>query len=217
MGLGSRYSDRFAQLYRVVGFDRGNVRAGVLWQAGLDAMNSDEADPEQVLGLFSDAAEQTHGMQERAEIYRQMSDFASRQDGHTFKLRAVEYARLAFRLDPSNPEIQVQYGTALHVLSYAHYNSARFGEALKLAREATAFTWEGDEVAYFDLSRAEANFGKKLDAVRHAQRAYEAARRRYKGDEIQPYRQNYANILRQFGMPHEATIIENDHPEEQER
>ncbi|MDQ7007126.1 MAG: hypothetical protein Q9Q40_07825 [Acidobacteriota bacterium] len=210
MGLGGRFTDRFAQLYRVVGFDRGNVRAGVLWQSGLDLMNTDGADPEEVLGLFSEAAAETRGLPERAEIYRQMSDFASRQDGYDYRLRAVEYARQAFKLDPAEPEIQVQYGTSLHVLAYAHYNSGRFGESLELAREAIAFQWEGDEVAYFDLSRAEANFGMKLEALRHAQQAYEQALRKLGGDEVQPYRQNYANILRQFGMGRQATIVEHD-------
>jgi len=210
MGFGGKFTDRFAQLYRVVGFDRGNVRAGVLWQLGLDLMNTDGSDPEEVLGLFSEAATETRGLRERAEIYRQMSDFASRQDGYNYRLRAVEYARQAFKLDPANPEIQVQYGTSLHVLAYAHYNSGRFDESLKLAREAISFQWEGDEVAYFDLSRAEANFGLKLEALRHAQQAYEQARHKLGGEEVQPYRQNYANLLRQFGMARQATIVEQE-------
>jgi len=115
---------------------------------------------------------------------------------------------MAFKLDPSNEEIQVQYGTSLHVVSYAHYNSGRYKDALKVAREATSFQWKGDEVAYFDLSRAQANFGDKINALVHAERAFDKARRKLEGPELQPFRQNYANILRQFGLGQKAQSIE---------
>lgn len=210
LGFGTKYDDRFAQLYQVVGFDNGNVRAGVLWQTGLDEMNGNEAGPQDVLDVFTEAAQATQGFHQRAEIYRQMADYASRQDGHAFKLKAVEYGRLAFKLDPRNQDIQVQYGTSLHVVSYAHYNSGRYEDALKVAREATSFEWDGDEVAYFDLSRAQANFGDKIDALVHAEKAYDKARKKYSGAELQPFRQNYANILRQFGLTQKAQDIEND-------
>ncbi len=208
MGFGSRFADRFAQLYEVVGFDDGNTRAGVLWQIGLDMMNAGEAPPREVLDTFTEAAAVTRGQRERAEVFRQMSDFASRQDAHEFKLEAVEYARKAFRLDPDNTEIRVQYGTSLHVLSYAHFLSGRFREALDIAEEAVSFEWEGDEVAYFDLSRAQANFGDKINALVNAERAYQKARARFSDDELQPFRQNYVNILRQFGLPKKAEEIE---------
>ncbi len=208
LGFGTKYDDRFAQLYSVVGFDNGNVRAGVLWQIGLDLMNGTEPDTDEVLSTFDEAALAAHGRLQRAEIYRQMADYASRQDGHTYKLKAVEYGRLAFKLDPSNEEIQMQYGTSLHVVSYAHYNSGRFKDALKVAREATSFEWNGDEVAYFDLSRAQANFGDKINALVHAEKAFDKARRKYDGPEVQPFRQNYANILRQFGLGVKAKDVE---------
>lgn len=208
MGFGSRFADRFARLYEVVGFDDGNTRAGVLWQIALDMMNGGEHTPREVLDTFAEAAAETRGQRERAEIFRQMSDFASRQDEHQFKLDAVEYARKAFRLDPDNPEIRVQYGTSLHVLSYAHFQSGRFREALDVAEEAVAFEWEGDEVAYFDLSRAQANFGDKINALVNAEKAWQKARTRFEGDELQPFRQNYVNILRQFGLPRKAEEIE---------
>ncbi|MDQ7007321.1 MAG: hypothetical protein Q9Q40_08815 [Acidobacteriota bacterium] len=208
LGFGTKYDDRFAQLYQVVGFDEGNVRAGVLWQIGLDLMNSDGSDPKEVMEVFAEAAQATRGYPQRAEIYRQMADYASRQDGHAFKLKAVEYGRLAFKLDPRNPDIQVQYGTSLHVISYAHYNQGRYEDALKTASEATSFEWDGDEVAYFDLSRAQANFGDKIQALIHAEKAYDKARKKYTGAELQPFRQNYANILRQFGLSQKAKDIE---------
>jgi hypothetical protein len=208
LGFGSEYDDRFAQLYQVVGFDDGNTRAGVLWQTGLDLMNSEGSAPEEVLDTFGEAAQQTQGFEQRAEIYRQMADFASRQDGHDYKLKAVEYGRMAFRLDPDNSEIQVQYGTSLHVISYAHYTSGRFDDALDAAREATSFEWEGDEVAFFDLSRSQANFGDKINALRHAEKAYQKARKKYGGAELQPFQQNYVNILRQFGLSAKAAQIE---------
>jgi hypothetical protein len=210
MGFGSKFDERFAQLYQVVGFDGGNVRAGVLWQTGLDLMNTEGELPDDVLGVFKEAAVAARGPRERAEIYRQMADFASRQDGHAFKLQAVEYGRLAFRLDPSNKDIQLQYGTSLHVVSYAHYNQGRFEDALSFAKEATSFEWDGDEVGLFDLSRAQANFGDKINALQHAEAAYDKARRKYSGAEVAPFRQNYANILRQFGFAQKAAEVEAD-------
>ncbi len=208
LGLESTYAERFVQLYDVLGWDDGNVRAGVLWQTGLDMMNGAEAAPDEVLATFREAAEQTKERKNRAEILRQMADFASRQDEHRYKLEAVEYGRMAFRLDPMNPEIQQQFGTSLHVVSYAHFNQGRYIEALKTAREAISFEWEGDEVAYFDLSRAQANFGEKIDALVNAEKAYDKARRKYTDDELQPFRQNYVNILRQFGLSAKAMQVE---------
>ncbi|RMG44559.1 MAG: hypothetical protein D6718_09845 [Acidobacteria bacterium] len=208
LGFGTKFDDRFNQLFQVVGFDDGNVRAGVLWQTGLDMMADPESDPDEVLDTFRKAAEATKGYRHRAEIYRQMADYASRLDEHKYKLQAVEYGRMAFRLDPENHDIQVQYGTSLHVISYANYNQGRYEEALKAAKEATSFEWDGDEVAYFDLSRAQANFGDKINALTNAEIAYEKAKRKYEGEELQPFRQNYVNILRQFGLSARADQIE---------
>jgi hypothetical protein len=208
MGFATQYDDRFAQLYQVVGFDNGNVRAGVLWQIGLDLMNTEGTKPDEALEVFRQAAEATRGHRERAEVYRQMADYSSRQEGHGFKLQAVEYGRLAFKLDPGNADIQVQYGTSLHVISYAHFNASRFKEALHAAEEATSFEWEGDEVGYFDLSRAQANFGDRISALTNAERAYDKARKKYQGAELQPFRQNYVNVLRQFGLTQKAQEVE---------
>lgn len=207
-GFGTQFEDRFAQLYQVVGFDDGNVRAGVLWQTGLDLMNTAGTEPDLVLATFKEAADVTRSNREKAEVYRQMADFSSRQDPHNYKLQAVEFGRTAFRLDPTDKDIQIQYGTSLHVISYAHYNAGRYQEAREAAREATSFDWEGDEVGFFDLSRAEANFGDKINALTHAERAYDKARRRYSGAELVPFRQNFANILRQFGLGAKAAAIE---------
>jgi hypothetical protein len=209
MGFASKFDERFAQLHQVVGFDNGNTRAGVLWQTGLDLMNTEGSKTDDVLEVFRQAADATKGHKERAEVYRQMADYSSRQEGHAYKLQAVEYGRLAFRLDPENPDIQVQYGTSLHVISYAHFNAQRFQEALQAAKEATSFEWDGDEVGYFDLSRAEANFGDKINAITHAERSYDKARRKYTGQELQPYLQNYVNILRQFGLAAKAQQVES--------
>ncbi len=209
MGFASKYDDRFAQLYQVVGFDSGNVRAGVLWQTGLDLMNTEGANPDEALELFRQAAEATKGHIERAEVYRQMADYSSRQEGHGYKLQAVEYGRLAFKLDPDNQDIQMQYGSSLHVISYAHFNANRFKEALHAAEEATSFEWGGDEVGYFDLSRAQANFGDRINAISHAERAFDKARKKFQGAELQPFKQNYVNILRQFGLAQKATEVES--------
>ncbi|UCF66994.1 MAG: hypothetical protein JSV80_14590 [Acidobacteriota bacterium] len=210
LGFGSEFDDRFNQLYQVVGFDNGNVRAGVLWQTGLDMMASEDSSIDDVITVFREAAQATRGQVERAEVYRQLADYASRQDDHKYKLQAVEYGRLAFRLNPENTDIQVQYGTSLHVVSYAHYSRGRYEDALQSAREATSFEWEGDEVAFFDLSRAEANFGDKINALKHAEMAFDKARRKFAEEELQPYRQNYINILRQFGLSAKADQLEAD-------
>ncbi len=208
LGFGSQFDDRFAQLYEVVGFDDGNAKAGVLWQTALDMMNSPDGDVDLTLETFALAAAETRGNTNRAEVFRQMADYASRQDESDYKLKAVEYGRMAFKLDPENSEIQVQYGTSLHVVSYAHYTSGRYDDALDFAREATSFSWDGDELAFFDLSRSQANFGDRINALVHAERAYKKALKKYTDEELQPFRQNYVNILRQFGLAQKASQVE---------
>ena len=208
LGFGSPYDDRFAQLHQVVGFDGGNVLAGVLWQTGLDEMNTEGSKPDDVLDTFRQAAKATRGPKERAEILRQMSDYASRQDEFDYKLKAVEYGRQAFALDPSNKDVQAQYGTSLHVVSYANFSSGKFQQALEYAKEATGFAWDGDEVAYFDLSRAQANFGDKIAALTNAETAYDKARRKYAPAEAAPFRQNFVAVLRQFGLAQRAAQVE---------
>ncbi|MBP7147636.1 MAG: hypothetical protein KBD01_08835 [Acidobacteria bacterium] len=210
LGFGTAYDDRFVQLYQVVGFDDGNVRAGVLWQAGLDMMSAEAPVADEVLKTFNEAAEVARSDRAKAEVYRQMADFSSRQDGYTYKAQAVEYGRTAYRLDPENKDIRLQFGTSLHVLSYADYASGRYEDALRSAQEATSFDWDGNEYAYFDLSRALANFGEKHESIKNAQLAYDKARRRYDGDELEPFRTNYANVLRQFGLSTAAARLERE-------
>ena len=103
----------------------------------------------------------------------------------------------------------MQYGSSLHVISYAHFNANRFKEALHAAEEATSFEWGGDEVGYFDLSRAQANFGDRINAIAHAERAFDKARKKFQGAELQPFKQNYVNILRQFGLAQKAAEVES--------
>ena len=97
-------------------------------------------------------------------------------------------------------EIRRQYGTALHLLSYAAYASGKFDEARGRAQEAVTFEWEGMEVAFFDLSRAAAEMGQETEALTHGERAFRMARGRAEGASLQPFAQNYVNILRQFGQ-----------------
>ncbi len=54
----------------------------------------------------------------------------------------------------------------------------------------------------------------KFEALRHAQDSYEAALRKFTGAELQPFRQNYANILRQFGLTAKAARLEAATPQE---
>jgi hypothetical protein len=86
------------------------------------------------------------------------------------------------------------------VLSYAAYTSGRFGEALGKAQDATTFEWEGMEVALFDVSRAAAELGHETEALTHGERAFRMAKDRLAGAALQPFAQNYVNILRQFGQ-----------------
>ncbi len=210
LGFGSTFDERFRRLYDVVGFDDGNVRAAVTWQAGLDLMNTEGANPEEVLKLFQEAAEATRNPRDRAEIRRQMADLASRQDDFGYKVQAVDHGREAYAMHPSDDDIRAQYGTSLHVLSFSQYAGGRYEDALESARHATAFPWEGDEAAYFDLSRAEAALGDKVNALVHAETAFRKARSRVDAAALQPFRQNYANILRQFGLTARARQVEAD-------
>ncbi len=208
LGFGSKYDDRFWQLYEMTFFDGENIKAGLLWQKGLDMMVDDKSPTDKVLAKFERAIEYTNGKKEKAEIFRQMADLTSQIDEQQRKIQAVEYGEKAFKLDPLNPEIRRQYGSALHVLSYANYNRARFDDALKFAEKGISFDWDGIEVAYWDISRVLAEYGKKIESIRHAKRAFEMARRKYSGAEFSPYVQNYVNILKQFGEERRAREIQ---------
>jgi tetratricopeptide (TPR) repeat protein len=111
-------------------------------------------DPDTVLALFNRSAELARSHDDRAEVYRQMADFVSTMDEPERRAQAAEFARRAYSLNPIDPEIRRQLGSALHLLSYAAYASGRFDDALQQAREAVRFEWEGMEAALFDLSRA---------------------------------------------------------------
>lgn len=211
-GFGTAYDARFWQIYDLTYFDTGNMRAAALWQHGLDAMQDAKVDADTVLALFNRAAERTRGKNDRAEVYRQMADFVTTMDEPERRIQAADFARRAFDLNPINPEIRRQFGSALHLLSYAAYATGRFDEALYQAQEAVRFEWEGMEAALFDLSRAAAELGHETDALTHGERAYSIARETMNGPSLQPFAQNYVNILRQFGQDGLATRVldEND-------
>jgi hypothetical protein len=199
-GFGTAYDARFWQIHDLTYFDDGHMKAAALWQRGLDLMRDPKTDPDATLAVFSEAADITRRKRDRAEVYRQMSDFASTLDTPARRVQAAEFAKQAYDLDPASAEIRRQYGTALHLLSYAAYASGKFGDALARAQEAVTFEWEGMEVAFFDLSRAAAEMGRETEALTHGERAYRMARGRLEGTLLQPFAQNYVNILRQFGQ-----------------
>ncbi len=199
-GFGTAYNDRFWQVFDLTYFDDGNMRAAALWQHGLDAMQDAGLDPDAVLALFKRSAELTRSRNDRAEVYRQMADFVSTMDEPERRVQAADLARQAYTLNPIAPEIRRQLGSALHLLSYAAYASGRFDDALQQAREALRFPWEGMEAALFDLSRAAAELGHETEALTHGERAYRMARQEAEGAALQPFAQNYVNILRQFGQ-----------------
>ena len=163
-------------------------------------MAEPKTDPNEVLSIFNVAADLTRRARDRAEVYRQMSDYATTLDRPERRRQAADFARRAYGLDPGSVEIRNQFGTALHVLSYGAYASGQFEVARDHAREAVTFEWEGMEVAIFDLSRAAAEMGRETEALTHGERAYRIARRTMDGSSLQPFAQNYLNILRQFGQ-----------------
>jgi len=198
-GFGTAYDDRFWQIFDLTYFDDGNMRAAALWQHGLDAMQDASVDPDTVLALFQRAAELTRSHDDRAEVYRQMADFVSTMDEPERRAQAADFARQAYALNPIDPEIRRQLGSALHLLSYAAYAGGRFDDALQHAREAVRFQWEGMEAALFDLSRAAAELGHETEALTNGEHAYRMAKSNAKGAALQPFAQNYVNTLRQFG------------------
>ena len=211
-GFGTAYDARFWQIYDLTYFDDGNLRAGAQWQRGLDLMRDPKADPNETLSVFQVAADRTRGRRDRAEVYRQMSDFVATIDAPERRVQAVDLARRAFDLDPGSAEIRRQYGTSLHLLSYAAYASGRFDDALAKAEEAATFQWEGMEAAHFDLSRAAAELGRETDALTHGERAFRLARETLTGSALQPFAQNYVNILRQFGQEGVAARVLSENP-----
>jgi hypothetical protein len=211
-GFGSAYDARFWQIHDLTYFDDGNMRAAAQWQRGLDLMRDPKADPNETLAVFQVAADRTRGRRDRAEVYRQMSDFVATLDDPERRLQAADFGRRAFDLNPGDAEIRRQYGTSLHVLSYAAYAGGRFEEALAKAVEATSFQWEGMEAAHFDLSRAAAEMGRDTEALTHGERAFRLARETQSGAALQPFAQNYVNVLRQFGQEGVAARVLAENP-----
>jgi tetratricopeptide (TPR) repeat protein len=199
-GFGTAYDARFWQIHDLTYFDDGHMRAAALWQRGLDLMRDPKADADGTLAVFAQAADITRRNRDRAEVFRQMSDFAATLDTPARRVQAADYAKQAYELDPANGEIRRQYGTALHLLSYAAYASGRFDDARARAQDAVTFEWDGMEVAFFDLSRAAAEMGQETEALTHGERAFRMARAHLEGTSLQPFAQNYVNILRQFGQ-----------------
>ncbi len=207
-GFATAYDARFWQIYNLTYFDGGNMRAAALWQRGLDGMQDPKAEVDDILALFTQAAEATRRNRDRAEIYRQMADFVSTMDTPQRRTQAADFARKAFELNPADAEIRQQFGSALHLMSYGAYASGRFEEAYRQAQESVTFEWEGMEAAFFDLSRAAAELGRESEALTHGERAYRMAKARGIGPALQPFAQNYVNVLRQFGQDGLAATIQ---------
>ena len=210
LGFGTAYDARFWQIHDLTYFDDGNMKAAALWQRGLDLMRDPKASPDEALASFTEASEITRRRRDRAELFRQMADFVSTLDAPKRRMQAAEFGRRAYELNPGDAEIRRQYGTALHVLSYAAYASGKFDEAYARAQEAITFEWAGMETALFDLSRAAAEMGKETDALTHGERAYRMAKERLQGASLQPFAQNYVNVLRQFGQDGLASRVQID-------
>jgi hypothetical protein len=209
-GFATAYDARFWQIYDLTYFDEGNMQAAALWQKGLDAMRDSKADVDAVLATFSHAAELTRHKKDRAEIYRQMADFVSTLDEPERRAQMAEFARRAFSLDSGSAEIRRLLGSALHLLSYSAYATGKFEEALAQAQEATGFEWDGMEIAIFDLSRAAAELGHETEALSHGEKAYRIAKSKITGAALQPFAQNYVNILRQFGQDALASRVQRE-------
>jgi hypothetical protein len=210
LGFGTAYDARFWQIHDLTYFDDGNMKAAALWQRGLDLMRDPKATPDEALASFTEAAELTARRRDKAEVFRQMADYVSTLDAPQRRTQAAEFGRRAYELNPGDAEIRRQYGTALHVLSYAAYASGKFDDAYARAQEAITFEWTGMETALFDLSRSAAEMGKETDALTHGERAYRMAKERLQGTALQPFAQNYVNVLRQFGQEGLAARVQSD-------
>ena len=210
LGFGTAYDARFWQIHDLTYFDDGNMKAAALWQRGLDLMRDPKASPDEALASFTEATELTTRRRDKAEVFRQMADYVSTLDQPQRRTQAAEFGRRAYELNPGDAEIRRQYGTALHVLSYAAYASGKFDEAYGRAQEAITFEWAGMETALFDLSRSAAEMGRETDALTHGERAYRMAKERLQGSALQPFAQNYVNVLRQFGQEGLAARVQSD-------
>jgi len=209
-GFGTAYDARFWQIHDLTYFDDGNMKAASLWQRGLDLMRDPKVSPDEALASFTETTELTRRRRDKAEVFRQMADFVSTLDAPQRRAQAAEFGRKAYELNPGDAEIRRQYGTALHVLSYAAYASGKFEDAYARAQEAITFEWTGMETALFDLSRAAAEMGRETDALTHGERAYRMAKEKLQGSALQPFAQNYVNVLRQFGQEGLASRVQSD-------
>jgi hypothetical protein len=55
-----------------------------------------------------------------------------------------------------------------------------------------------------------AELGRETEALTHGERAFRMARERLAGAALQPFAQNYVNILRQFGQEGLAARVQQD-------
>lgn len=206
-GLGSAYADRFRQIYDLTWFDGGNMRAAALWQYALDGLEDTSLGVDAVVVRFEEAGDACRGDRSRAEVDRQVADYLAVVDRPERRVQAADYARRAYELAPDDPEIRRQYGSALHLLAVGAYTTGRFEDSMRYATQAVAFEWQGNELAHFDLSRAAAELGRADEALRHGEEAYREARLHTAGPALQPYAQNYVNVLRQFGQEDQAARV----------
>ena len=188
-GFSSPYADRFRQIDDLTYFDGGNMKAAALWQYALDSLQDHALSVDEMVSRFQTAIDACRQDHSKAEIDRQVADYLS----------VLDFARRAYEFNSDDPEIRRQYGSALHLLSFGAYASGHFEDALRYAQDAIRFDWQGRELADFDLSRAAAELGRGDEAITHGEQAYRAAKRRADGSSLQPYAQNYINVLRQFG------------------
>jgi len=198
-GLSSPYADRFRQIDDLTYFDGGNMKAAALWQYALDSLQERSLAVDEMVTRFQTAIDACRQDRSKAEINRQVADYLSVLDLPERREQAADFARRAFELNPADPEVRRQYGSALHLLSFGAYASGRFEDAARYARDAVHFDWQGEELAHFDLSRAAAELGRRDEAIVHGETAYRTAKRSTDAGALQPYAQNYINVLRQFG------------------
>jgi hypothetical protein len=206
-GYDSPYADRFRQVLELTYFDGGNMRAAALFQFALNAAEERGRAADDVVARFQEAAEACRLDASRAEIDRQTADYLAVFDLPERRAQAADFARRAWELNPADAEIRRQYGSALHMQSFAAYARGEFEEALRLAQIEVTFDWQGIELGYFDLSRAAAELGRAEEAIRRGEEAYRTARLSAAGQALQPFAQNLVNVLRQFGEEEQAMRI----------
>src|SRR5262249_5538478 len=120
-GFATPYADRFRQVLELTYFGAAYVRAAALCQFALAWAQDRALGVDEAVARFQEAIEASRLDASRAEINRQVADYLALLDLPERRAQAADFARRAYELNPSDPEIRRQYGSALHLLSFGAF------------------------------------------------------------------------------------------------